>query len=270
MSDKKEKKMKSYHITFDAWNIFEDEDGSYAPDISPEEKIDNLINEEYGTNCALASYAGKVIEKNMPYLMIREYGVTGKEHYHMYFHSTMCKNTIKKKLDELIRTTIYFSNPSNPKYRKYETDGVLGVEIYLCKGETNHMKINDDLKVIPYVILSNTSYYGNWEDTTSRIRFIRQKYEEQIEKMKKYKKSVADISAERKKSEWEEILKEITAQPLHSSSDIKDYLSYQHYTKEKYNFTENGAKNLYRKILKKIDINQYKNLIRNKFDLICD
>jgi len=255
MSDKKEKKMKSYHITFDDWK------GTF----NGHQHVDTAISK-----ILKIVKDNDTIASSMPYLVVYEIGVTGKEHYHMYFHSQKCKNTLKKRLEKEIRTAVYFSDPSNPKYLKYETDGVLGVEIYLMKGKTNHMKSIDDLKVTPSVILANRAYYGHEEDSSSRLTFIRNKYEEQIDKMKKYKKEVAHITTERKKTEWEEILKDISVNPLHTTSDIKDYLSYQHYTKEKFNFTENGARNLYRKILKKIDINQYKNLVRNKLDLICD
>lgn len=245
---------KNYHITYDKNDHFED-DGQYVQNTT---SVPELIE------------TSGLIDLTKPYLMVYEVGVTGKEHYHMFFHSTKCKNTLKNKLQDICRTAVYFSNPSNPKYLKYKQDGVLGVEIYLFKGETNHMKMNDDLQVLPSVIIVNREYYGNEEDTSSRLAFIRSKYQEQIEKMLKYKKEVAHITAERKKTEWEEILKDISVNPLHSASDIKEYLCYQHYTKEKYNFSENGAKNLFRKILKKIDINQYKNLIMNKMDLICE
>jgi hypothetical protein len=229
------KTLKSYHITFD--------------------KTDGLQ-----INTIMVDLD---ISMSSPYLLVYELGVTGKEHYHMYFFSSRCKNTLKTKSQKLLKTEVYFSNPENIKYNKYNKDGVKGVEIYLLKGKTNHMKQNDDIGVTPSIILSNKAYY-----TEARISFIRSIYENTIKGMKDYKKTVAKITTERKETEWQEILKEITLNPIYSPSDIKDYLAYQHYTKEKYNFSENGFKNLYRKILKKVDVNNYKNLIRNKMDLI--
>jgi len=255
----KEKKIKSYHITFDLCPDFLLDPKDYHMSCEcPEDCIEESIR------------ASECYMKSLPYLLVREIGVTGKLHYHMYFHSTKCKNTLKKHLEQITKATVYFSDPNNVKYSKYNKDGVLGVEIYLSKGFTNHMKMDDDLKVTPSYIFYNMEYYGNHLDEGSKLEFIRSKYELAITEMRKYKKQVAEISSERKMNEWQEILKDISVSPLHSTTDIKQYLCYQHYTKEKYTFTENGAKNLYRRILKKIDINSYKNLIMNKMDLICD
>lgn len=207
------------------------------------------------------------VQTSKPYLFVHEYGVTGKSHYHGYFTSQYSKNTVKNKIQEGLKTSVYFTNPEHPKYLKYSQDGVLGVEIYLVKGETNHMKPNDDLKVMPLIIWSNNSYYSILPEG-GRMAHIRKVYENVITKMKNYKTEVSKISKEKTLTEWQLILKDLQEMAIDTDSQIKDYLAYTHYTREKYNFTENGFRNLYRKIKKNKNINNYKNYIRNIMDVM--
>ncbi|AXH78769.1 MAG: hypothetical protein [Circular genetic element sp.] len=236
--------MKAWHITWD-----KSEDNST-------EHTDHLLVNTTG-----------IVNVNLPYLFIHEVGVTGKLHYHGYFSSQYSKNTIKKKLQEVLKKNVYFSNPDNPKYLKYDRDGVKGVEIYLLKGVTNHMRSTDDLKVIPFVIWQNIPYYGSTINE-GRMEHIRNVYEKVITSMKSYKSEVSKISKEKKMTEWQLVLKDIHDLCLDSAWCVKDYLAYTHYTRPEYNFSENGFKNLYRRILKEKDINHYKDYIRNIMDVM--
>jgi len=235
--------MKSYHITWDTKDLqtwdFDDTDQ--------------------------VAKTGLVAQAH-PYLFVKEIGVTGKLHYHGYFHSTFSKNTIKNKLQELLETPVYFSNPDNPKYLKYSQDGVLGVEIYLIKGVKNHMRGTDDLKMTPFIKWHNIEYYGP-SINEGRLQHIRNKYEKVVTSMKNYKSEVSKISKENKLSEWQLVLKDLTDLAIDTEHQIKDYLAYTHYTREKYNYSENGFKNLYRKIMKHKNINKYKNYIRQLMDV---
>lgn len=85
--------------------------------------------------------------------------------------------------------------------------------------------------------------------------------------MKNYKSEVSQISKENKLSEWQLVLKDLTDLAIDTEHQIKDYLAYTHYTREKYNYSENGFKNLYRKIMKHKNINKYKNYIRQLMDV---
>lgn len=231
--------MKSYHVTWD-----KEEDDPSIKDIKA------------------------LILTSQPYIFVRETGLTGKIHFHGYFFSDKCKNTVKKKLQELLKVPVYFTDPKHPKYLKYNRDGVLGVEIYLMKGETNHMKPNDDLKVTPYKLLWNTEYYGVDMEPGTKMHHIRKIYEKVIEDMKKYKSEVANISQEKKQTEWQLILKDIDNYSLDTRSQIKDYLAFVHFTREKYNFSENGFKTLFRKIYKLKMPKQYSRYIRERMDEI--
>ncbi len=209
----------------------------------------------------------KLVAEGLPYLFVHEIGVTGKDHFHGYFHSTFCKNTIKTKLQGLFKVNVYFSNPENPKYLKYNRDGVLGVEIYLLKGNLNHMKSNDDLKVLPSLVWLNKEYYG-LDIKQGRLAHIRGIYEKVITEMKNYKGTVAKITQERKKSELQLCLKDLEIGQGETPMCIRNYLAYTHYMRKEYNFTENGYKNLYRKILKEKFPNIYKDQIRQRMDEI--
>lgn len=209
-----------------------------------------------------------IILKSQPYIFVQEIGITGKVHFHGYFHSKFCKNTVKKKFQEELGTQVYFTDPTHPKYLKYNRDGVLGVEIYLMKGETNHMKSTDDLEVTPSICMVNSEYYGDPLETGTRLHHIRKIYEKVIEDMKKYKSEVANISKEKKLTEWQLILKDIETHSLDTRSQIKDYLAFVHYSREKYNFSENGFKTLYRKIYKLKTPKDYSRYIRERMDEI--
>ncbi|AXH78560.1 MAG: hypothetical protein [Circular genetic element sp.] len=232
--------MKTYHITWDKTNT--DEDHS-----------DHLLVKKTS-----------VVHEASPFLFVYEIGITGKLHYHAYFSSQFSKNTIKKKLHDILKKQVYFSDPGNPKYLKYEKDGVKGVEIYLMKGIKNHMRSSDDLEVVPFIIWRNETYYT--DSLEGRLAHIRSVYVKVITSMKSYKSEVAKISKEKKLTEWQLVLKDIKDLPFDSAWCIKDYLAYTHYCRPEYNFSENGFKNLYRKILKEKDLNHYKSYIRNIMD----
>lgn len=236
--------MKTWHITWDKQN--------QECDIHNEHLLINKTG---------------IVHTSSPYLFVYEVGVTGKYHYHGYFASQYSKNTIKKKVQEALATNVYFSNPDNPKYLKYNKDGALGVEIYLLKGVTNHMRSTDDLKVTPHVIWHNSKYYGP-AILEGRLQHIRNVYEKVITSMKQYKTEVSKISKEKKLTEWQLVLKDIKDLSLDTAWCVKDYLAYTHYTRPEYNFSENGFKNLYRRILKENDINHYKDYIRNIMDVM--
>lgn len=240
--------MKSYHVTWDA-----------APE---------LCEANGGAGHPPVSDIKAMIVTSQPYLFVREIGITGKIHFHGYFFSDKCKNTVKKKMQELFKVPVYFTDPENPKYLKYKRDGVLGVEIYLMKGEKNHMKPNDDLKVTPFKLLWNTEYYGVDDEPGTKLHHIRKIYKKTIEDMKNYKSTVAKITKERKETEWQLILKDINNYCLDTRSQIKDYLAFVHYKREKYNFTENSAKSLFRKIFKLKQEQNYLRYIRERMDEI--
>jgi len=241
--------MKSYHVTWDDLPTH-DKYGLY-----PDSSIKDLMEHD-------------IICETQPYLFVDEIGITGKFHYHGYFHSKFSKNTVKKKFQQFLGTQVYFTDPTHPKYKKYERDGVLGVEIYLMKGKTNHMKSTDDLKVYPSIQIAKTSYYGDNIETATRLQHIRKIYEKVVEDMKKYKSEVANISKEKKLTEWQLILKDIETHTLDTRSQIKDYLSFVHYSREKYHFSENGFKNLFRKIFKFKNPEHYSRYIRERMDEI--
>jgi len=210
-----------------------------------------------------------IVHTQSPYLFVHEIGITGKKHYHGYFTSQFSKNTIKNKLQNILKVPVYFSDPANPKYLKYNQDGALGVEIYLLKGQTNHMRSNDDLKVTPLIVWHNKTYYGN-TITEARLQHIRKIYEDVITSMKNYKAEVSSIQQEKKLTEWQLILKDLDELTIDTEQQIKDYLAYTHYCREKYHFTENGFKNIYRKIMKHKNLNKYKNYIRNLMDVVTN
>jgi len=197
----KEKIAKHYHITYDVDN--EENDGTLVDEI-----LDKIRP-----------------EPNPQYLFVGEIGKTGKYHHHAIFWSKKCKNTLRNQIQEVVPSQVYFSNPSADKYRKYEVNGVKGVEIYLSKGKTNHMSKEDDIKV-------------------------RKQYEEQITKMKKYTAEVKKQSEEKKKTEWLGVLKDLEEKIQMTPEQIVEYLADTHYMKEEINFSEARAKWLYWKLLK--------------------
>jgi len=244
----KDKDSKSWHITYD---------------ISEEHK------EKYDEESYKQKFTG-LYEETKPYLLVFEIGKTGKWHHHFYFYSKLCKNSLKKKFEAITLEPVYFSDPDGQKYKKYDVDGVRGVEIYLHKGVTNHLDKNDDLKVIPCKVLYNKSYYNR--ETSTGITwscFCRKKYEMSIEKMKNWKQEVAKQTKERQQTEIQVILKDLENYPSYSRSEILDYLAYTHFVKPEYNFSEMRAKNLFWKILKEKSPNEYKNDMRQKLDRLC-
>jgi hypothetical protein len=231
------KKTKSYHVTYD------------GPAVKWIEDDGNVV-------------------LNLPYLVVEEQGATGKQHIHAYFHSQLSRNTLRSRITQECKTMVSFSDPESVKYQKYNKDGVKGVEIYLMKGKTNHMKANDDSKVLPLIKCLNKAYYGSVFEPGTRLDKIRRIYEKATLDMKNYKSTVAKITTERKKTELELCLKDLENCQGQTAQTVKDYLAYTHYMRKEYNFTENGYKNLFRKILKEKFPDIYKNQIRNRMDEI--
>jgi len=242
----KDKEYKAWHITYDLSEEWDDT------------KLDNFKG---------------LYSDTRPYLLVKEEGKTGKLHHHFYFSSKYCKNSLKKKFEAVTLESVYFSDPDSQKYKKYDIDGVRGVEIYLHKGVTNHMSKNDDLHIAPVILLSNFFYYGRKNDERSGGEtwsdFCREKYYQTIVKMKSWKQEVAKQTKERQQTEIQVILKDLENYPSYSRSEILDYLAYTHFVKPEYNFSEMRAKSLFWKILKEKSPNEYKNDMRQKLDRIC-
>lgn len=104
-------------------------------------------------------------DQEKPYLMVKELGKEGgSEHHHLYFHSPKSLNTVKKYLTEHGFLNLKYTDPNNPRYKKYDEcrefkDLVgyknLGCILYLLKGKTNHFICKDDLNVKPEISDSN-------------------------------------------------------------------------------------------------------------------
>lgn len=253
MTTQSEREYKPYHITYDfnEYNSFLSNNGTNVRHGSIKH-IDDALNDK-----RLA------INSKMPYLWVHEIGVTGKDHFHCYFFSSKSKNTIKKYLFEHTKEALKVSNPNDTKYAKYDKDGVKGVEIYLLKGQTNHMNKNDDLKVIPSIISLNKEYYGRIKNETSRSYKIRSIYEQIIEDLKKYAKECRSINEENKLTEFQLILKDLSEKQLMSPQDIQRYLRDIHYMRPKYVYSDNGFKRLFLKILREKNEYLYKQCMEN-------
>lgn len=248
----KDKEPKAYHITYDI-----------EEDVCPNEE-----REDY-----LPSGIDELYVHSKPYLMVFEVGKTGKPHHHFYFYSKFCKNTLKKKFEEELKTQVYFSDPDNVKYKKYDCDGVRGVEIYLVKGIKNHMSKDDNIENMesqPYIVRCNQQYYDRKDPKgLTWLGFCRQKYEEVIKKMRSRKKEVADDTKAKNEAEIQVILKDLENYPSYSRSEIVDYLTFTHYVKPEYNFTDVRCKNMFWRILKIKNPNEYKNQLHSRIANIC-
>ena len=147
---------------------------------------------------------------------------------HFYFHSRRCKNTVKKYLEQWGMTNLLFSDSLNKKYAKYNSTGtigpMLGVEIYLLKGVTNHMSPDDDLKVLPNILLHSPQYTPEYKAV------IRSCYQDIVVKLRSYKKEIKKINDDRKKRERECIMEDLKFQITMPIENIRDYVK-KHYAK---------------------------------------
>jgi len=99
------------------------------------------------------------IDTKKPYLMVKELGKNGgQEHHHLFFYSPKSLNTVKKYLTECNFLNLKHSDPSNPKYKKYD-DLIdikhLGCILYLLKGKTNHFICKDSFDITPEISSTN-------------------------------------------------------------------------------------------------------------------
>ena len=255
MTTQSERDYKPYHITYD-FNEYNSHKRIQRMHANTSNIKDALEDKRLGIN------------KKMPYLWVQEIGVTGKQHIHCYFFSSKSKNTVKKYFFEHSKQQMQVSNPNDAKYAKYDKDGVKGVEIYLLKGETNHMNKNDDLKVMPYIILANNEYYGHINIKTTRLYKIRDMYEKITQDLKKYAKECRTINEENKLTEFQLILKDLTDKRQMTAEEIKKYMIDVHYLRPKYVYSENGFKRLFLKILREKNEDLYKIILSNSMNNI--
>ena len=263
MTTQSERDFTPYHITYDCneYNAIKErplgDDHRYWQWSADLKHIDKILDDKkIGLN------------KKMPYMWVLEIGTTGKYHYHCYFYSSKSKNTVKKYFFEHAKENLKVSDPDNLKYAKYGRDGVIGVEIYLHKGITNHMCKTDDLKVLPRKIIQNEDFYGDIKNETSRSYKIRKMYEKIIEDLKKYAKECRTINEENKLTEFQLILKDLEKKPTMEAHEIKSYMIDTHYMRPKYVYSENGFKRLFLKITREKNEKLYKQILKDSMNSI--
>lgn len=202
-------------------------------------------------------------DQKKPYLMVKELGKDGgQEHHHLYFYSPKSLNTVKKFLTECKFLNLKYSDPANPKNKKYddprefkdlkEYDNI-GCLVYLLKGKTNHMVCKDDLKVQPEIAGHNI------EDLSS----LRELYEVIIKEMREKKEILLQeaVDSKEKKAEKELFRFFEFIQPCQWHEELPDYIGKFFLENSDIIHSEHKAFSFYKSALKKLYHEEYREFI---------
>lgn len=205
------------------------------------------------------------IDTEKPYLMVKELGKDGgQEHHHLYFYSPKSLNTVKKYLTECKFLNLKFTDPTNPRYKKYDDprefkDLVeyenIGCLVYLLKGKTNHMNCKDDLKVHPEISADNL------EDLTT----LRELYEIIIKEMRSKRDILIQDKVDKKEAKTAiELFRFFEfIDDCASHYDLPEYIGKFFLENSDIVHSEHKGFSFYKSALKKLYPEQYRDFCRN-------
>lgn len=194
------------------------------------------------------------IDQSQPILVVQELGKEDNEHTHMFFKSTKSRNTLDKYLRTIGFLANKFSSPDSAKYTKYSDDEhpYKGCFTYLSKGLTNHMLMSDNKEVEPQIGYTNIP--------EEKLLIYRQFYLEALNNLKEKKSSIENYRKSQKAVEWEKVLKDISRLNIYDSQTTIKYLI-DYFAEADNHYTRHSFLRLYQKILKHVNIEQFKELI---------
>ncbi len=202
------------------------------------------------------------IEATRDILIIQELGKSNNEHWHMVFTTNVARNTLDKYLKLFGFLHCKFSDPTIKKYSAY---GEGSEFVYLMKGLTNHLLMNDDSDIKPQIAFTNLK--------ENQLLEYRQRYLKILLDLKEKKASRETYNKTKTIEIWTEHIKAISDKNINDSQSIIAYLL-DWYELPDNTFTKHSFSKWYQKMLKHCNIEQYRkfltyeisNLVLNSFE----
>lgn len=194
------------------------------------------------------------VDKEKPILAIQELGKSDNEHSHLFFFSSKSRNTVDKYLKTIGYLCNKFTSPDAAKYAKYSSsdEPYKGCYTYLMKGLSNHLLMSDDSTVEPQIGYTNLC--------KGKLETYREFYLSALKQLKDKKSDIENYRKSSKKEEWENILKDISEKNIYDSQTVINYLI-DYFSLPEHNYNRHTFLRLYQRILKHVNIEQFKQLI---------